>query len=67
MPGPHAGPVPQAQVPLVQRFEVVALQAWQASPGRAQVASDWAVHTVPAQQPLAQDEALQTQRPPLQV
>ncbi len=67
VPGPHAGPEPQVQVPLVQLSAVVAVQAWQAAPGWAQLDSDWAVQTLPAQQPLAHEEALHTHVPPLQI
>ncbi len=67
VPGPHAGPEPQVHVPEVQLLAVVALQATHAAPGSAQLDSDWAVQTVPAQQPLAQEEASQMHWPLLQV
>jgi hypothetical protein len=40
VPGPHAGPVPQAQLPWGQPSARAGSQAWQAAPGFAQLESD---------------------------
>jgi hypothetical protein len=69
-PGPQAGPVPQAQEPLVQVFAVVELHATQATPAVPHELRVGAVQVLPLQQPVGQETALQLppepQVPPLQ-
>ena len=68
-PTAHAGPVPQAHAPLVQRSDFVS-QAAHASPAEPQLVVVWlplAMQVLPEQQPLGQEVALHTQLPPEQV
>lgn len=64
-PKEHAGPVPQPQVPVaLHELVSIALQDTQVEPPTPQPATEGTVHTVPAQQPLAQFVPLQG--PPVQ-
>lgn len=64
-PAPHAAPVPQRHAPVVQRSPARP-QLAQAAPAAAQAVALVAVQTLPAQQPLGQLVASQTQVPPTQ-
>lgn len=64
-PAPHAAPVPQRHAPVVQRSPVRP-QLVHAAPAAPQAVALVGVQTLPAQQPLGQLVASQTQAPPTQ-
>jgi hypothetical protein len=63
-PVPHAAPVPQAHAPEVVHRLAWAPQATQAAPPVPHAPVDGVSQTLPWQQPVGQDVALQTQLPP---
>ena len=66
-PPAQAGPVPQAQAPLVEQPSVRPWsQAAHSEPATPQVSCDWLVHTLPRQQPPGQEAASHTQTPFMQ-
>jgi hypothetical protein len=63
-PAPHAGPVPQWQVPVSSQVSVLTeLHAWHVEPCTPHCASVRVSHVVPWQQPSGQDVASHTHRP----
>jgi hypothetical protein len=63
-PGPQAAPAPHLHAPPVQLSAFVVSQAAQLTPLVPHADRDGTVQTLPVQQPVGQDAALQTHTPP---
>jgi hypothetical protein len=65
-PGLHAAAAPQRHAPAAQLSDSTGLHGKHDAPPVPQFAAEGVLHVVPLQQPLAQDVASHTQRPPTQ-
>lgn len=61
---PHAGPVPQRQLPVAEQLLPLPVQSAHDAPCGPQVVSERVVHTLPTQQPVGHEVASHTHAPP---